>query len=192
MGRGTARSAVEGLFLRLQSPSTMLRMVPLPIGFADREDWESGRGGGLELGFRKEALGVESGHAAGAGGGDRLAVDLVHDVAAGEDSGHAGIGGSGFDLDIAVRIELQLAAEQFGRRRVADGDEAAFRLDPADLAGAGVAKIETDQPFRLAAGDEAVDHLVPENPDVRMGEEAVLENLLGAQAVAAVDQGDVM
>jgi hypothetical protein len=33
-GRGTARSAVEGLRRRLQfsaSPSTMLRMVPLPI-----------------------------------------------------------------------------------------------------------------------------------------------------------------
>src|SRR4051794_3930208 len=38
MGRGTARSAVEGQF-ESASPSTMLRMVPLPIRFADREDW---------------------------------------------------------------------------------------------------------------------------------------------------------
>jgi hypothetical protein len=37
MGRGTARSAVEGQEAPV-SPSTMLRMVPLPIGFADRED----------------------------------------------------------------------------------------------------------------------------------------------------------
>jgi hypothetical protein len=29
-GRGTARSAVEGLFWVWKDPSTMLRMVPLP------------------------------------------------------------------------------------------------------------------------------------------------------------------
>ena len=37
MGRGTARSAVEGPTAP-ESPSTTLRVVPLPIGFADRED----------------------------------------------------------------------------------------------------------------------------------------------------------
>ena len=37
-GRGTARSAVEGLKAPT-SPSTMLRMVPLPTSFARREDW---------------------------------------------------------------------------------------------------------------------------------------------------------
>ena len=37
MGRGTARSAVEG-HAESESPSTTLRVVPLPIRFADRED----------------------------------------------------------------------------------------------------------------------------------------------------------
>ncbi|MDB5720214.1 MAG: hypothetical protein JWP15_832 [Alphaproteobacteria bacterium] len=37
MGRGNARSAVEGRTAP-DGPSTMLRMVPLPIRFADRED----------------------------------------------------------------------------------------------------------------------------------------------------------
>ena len=37
VGRGTARRAVEGLS-RPRSPSTMLRMVPFPIRFADGED----------------------------------------------------------------------------------------------------------------------------------------------------------
>src|SRR4051812_16058732 len=37
MGRGTARSAVEGQSA-LESPSTMLRMVPLPMSFAHREE----------------------------------------------------------------------------------------------------------------------------------------------------------
>ena len=35
----------------------------------------------------EELLGIERGHAAGAGGGDRLAVDFVHHVAAGEHAG---------------------------------------------------------------------------------------------------------
>jgi hypothetical protein len=39
MGRGTTRSVVEGLFLTQQGPPTALRAVPLPIGFADREDY---------------------------------------------------------------------------------------------------------------------------------------------------------
>ena len=37
MGRGTARSAVEGLAAP-DCPSTILRMVPLPMSFAHRED----------------------------------------------------------------------------------------------------------------------------------------------------------
>jgi hypothetical protein len=37
MGRGTARSAVEGL-TESEGPPIMLRMVSLPIRFADRED----------------------------------------------------------------------------------------------------------------------------------------------------------
>jgi len=39
MGRGTTRSVVEGWLASLRAyPSTMLRMVPLPIRFADGED----------------------------------------------------------------------------------------------------------------------------------------------------------
>ena len=51
----------------------------------------------------EEFLGVERGHAAGAGGGDRLAVDLVHHVAAGEHAGDAGPGRAGLDLDDSRR-----------------------------------------------------------------------------------------
>src|SRR4051812_19466442 len=61
------------------------------------------RRGVLEIRLGKELLGVERGHAAGAGGGDRLAVDLVHHVAAGEDAGHARPRRPLRDLDIAVR-----------------------------------------------------------------------------------------
>src|SRR3954462_2278664 len=77
----------------------------------------------FELGFGEELLGVEGGHAAGAGGGDRLAVDLVHAVAAGEDARDVGAGGAGLDFYVAAGVELELSLEQLGRGRVADGDE---------------------------------------------------------------------
>ena len=40
----------------------------------------------------EESLGFQRGHAAHAGGGDRLAVDVVGDVAGGEDAGDRGRG----------------------------------------------------------------------------------------------------
>ena len=50
-------------------------------------------------------LGIERGHAAGAGGSHRLAVDLVHYVAAGEHPLDAGSGRARLDEDVAVLIE---------------------------------------------------------------------------------------
>ena len=75
-------------------------------------------------------LGVERGHAAGPRGGDRLTVDLVHHVAAGEHARDAGAGRAGLDLDIAIAVEFELAFEQLGRRRVADRNERAFDVEP--------------------------------------------------------------
>src|ERR1043165_2419466 len=48
------------------------------------------------------ALGVERAHAAGAGGGNRLAVGVVDDVADGEDPGQVGPGRARLGADVAV------------------------------------------------------------------------------------------
>ena len=140
-------------------------------------------GGDRLIFLRREIfLGVERGHAAGAGGGDRLAVDFVHHVAAGEHALDAGPRRARLDPDIAVAIEVELALEQLGRRLVADGDERAFDLDPADLARALVADVEADQRLGLAAADELDDFAVPDDLDVGIGEQPVLQDLLGAEA----------
>src|SRR5687767_7077676 len=52
-------------------------------------------------------LGVDGGHAAGAGGGDGLAVDVVLDVAAREDARHARLGAVVGD-EVAVGVHLEL------------------------------------------------------------------------------------
>src|SRR5207244_5955114 len=103
------------------------------------------------------------GHASGPGRGHRLAVDLVHDVAAGEHARHIGPGGPRFDLDIAVRIEVELTLEQLGRRLVADRHERSFDLNPADLTRPLVADVEADKRFGFAAASEFDDFAVQDD-----------------------------
>src|SRR6185369_8991450 len=83
-------------------------------------------------------FGVERGHAAGAGGGDRLAVDVILDVAAGEDARDVGLRAVVRD-DVTVAIELELTLEQRRVRRVPDGDEYAGHWNLGPLAGLAVA-----------------------------------------------------
>ena len=70
-------------------------------------------------------LGVERGGAAGAGGGDRLPVGVVDEVAAGEDAVEVGAGRRCVDLHVAGVVEVDLAAEQLAARVVTDGEEQA-------------------------------------------------------------------
>ena len=58
----------------------------------------------------QEPLRVDGGHAAAAGGGDRLAVAVVGHVARGEDAGHARGGGAVAGEQVAVLVHLELAA----------------------------------------------------------------------------------
>ena len=70
----------------------------------------------------QEFLCVYGRHAAGARGGNRLAIDVVLDVPAGEDAGDIG-GGSLTRDDVAVLIQFELPAEDLGIGLVADGDK---------------------------------------------------------------------
>src|SRR5262249_12745750 len=86
------------------------------------------RDGRLRLALQsEEAFGLERGHAALPGGGDRLAIDVVGDVARGKHAGHRGCGRERRGLDVAGGLHVQLPDEQFGGGRVADGDEYAVR-----------------------------------------------------------------
>src|SRR5688500_370667 len=72
------------------------------------------------------ALGIECGHAAGAGAGDRLAIVVVGHVPSGEYSRNAGVRSEQSRvLDIALIVELDLPLEEVCVRRVADRQEQA-------------------------------------------------------------------
>ena len=75
------------------------------------------------------ALGVERGGATGAGGGDRLAVVVVDEVAAGEDAGEVGAGRGVVDEHVALVVEVDLAVQQLRARVVADRDEQPGRVE---------------------------------------------------------------
>src|SRR5207248_6695938 len=91
---------------------------------ARRNSSSSGREG-IEILLR-----VERRHAPGRCAGHRLAVNVVLHVARREDAGDARGGGVPFAAtardDVAV-FHLELTGEDFGVRRMADGDEEAFR-----------------------------------------------------------------
>ena len=72
------------------------------------------------------ALGVDGGHAARAGGGDRLAVGVVLHVAAGEHARRCWCTSSrAAVIEVAVVVHVEEALEQVGVGPVADGDEQA-------------------------------------------------------------------
>src|ERR1700691_732672 len=136
----------------------------------------------------EELLGLQRRHAAHAGGGHRLAQDLVLDVAGGEHAGNVGGGRIRLSDEIALFIHLQLALEQAGDRIVADGDEHAVATQRARLAAADIHDPRAGDVWRLAFAHDLVEHAVPDDVDLGIGEEPRLQNLLGAEPVAAVDQ----
>ena len=88
-------------------------------------------------------LDVECRHATRACSGDRLAVDVVLDVAAGEDAvdvrRRAVVGD-----EVAVLVQVELSAKSDGVRRVPDRDEDAVeRRDSSVDAGDGVGNDRT-------------------------------------------------
>ena len=144
----------------------------------------------------EELLGVERRHAAGAGGGDRLAVDLVGDVAGGEHARHLVCGGDAVRperiVDVAV-VHLELALEEpvFGVWPMATNrpwivDARACCRPASDCeAHAGDAGV---------VAEHFVDGVVPDQLDLAgldLGEQLVLQDLLGAQLVAAVHEVDL-
>src|SRR5690606_28984931 len=140
----------------------------------------------------QEPLGVECGHAAEAGRGDRLTVDLVGDVAGGEHALDRGFGGTAgqarADVEVAV-VHRQLAFEQRGVGRMADRDEEAVHVD---LAGAAVLhRLQAHACDARVVAQHLVHGVVPHRLDLargNLGEQLVLHDLLGAQSVAAMNQ----
>ena len=142
----------------------------------------------------EEAGRVEGGHTAHARSGDGLAVDVVGDVASGIDAFDSRLGGTGLDDDVAAFFHFQLACEQGRGRGVADGDEDTVSLDFRGLARDGVLEAHTGNVLgkTVDGTDDFLDGTVPDDVDLRVLEQALLQDFFRAQGVAAVDQRDAL
>src|SRR5581483_10084852 len=89
----------------------------------------------------KPAFGVDGRRTTGAGGGDRLPVYPVDQVAGGKHPIDAGIGGRRSHLDVAVVVGVHLAADQLATRIVPDGHK-----HPGDVQGRAVRQRQAAHP----------------------------------------------
>ncbi len=91
-----------------------------------------------------------------------MAVDVVHDVAGGEDAGDAGFGGfaflAAFDVDVAV-VHVKLAGEDVGVGAVADGDEDA--LDSDFLGFWSVDLFEAQASYTASVTEDFIEGVIP-------------------------------
>src|SRR5215472_8349558 len=149
------------------------------------------RDGRLRLALQsEEAFGLERGHAALPGGGDRLAIDVVGDVAGGKHAGYRGCGRERRGLDVARGLHVQLSHEQLGGGRVADSDEYAIRSALGERAGFDVAQDRTLHRERALLANDLLEHSVPNHRNLRILKQAILQDLFRAEAIAPVDDSD--
>src|SRR3954449_10740354 len=93
------------------------------LGRAGHRGLGLGGGGSRVVELGDVAFGVEGRRTAGAGSGDRLAVMVVDEVAAGEDAGQVRGRRGVCDERVALVVEIDLALDQLRAGVVPDGDE---------------------------------------------------------------------
>src|SRR5262249_29092385 len=156
------------------------------------------REGGNSLGRRpilgmrgQEMPGLERGHAALPGRGDRLAVDIVSHIAGGEDAGHRGRGRVRRGFDVARGLHVKLPGNELRRRGVADGDEDAVGGNFAHRVGFQIAQDDALDLERILTADNVGEHAVPDHRYFRIPEQPVLQDLLRAERVAPMHDRDL-
>src|SRR5579883_2433963 len=148
-----------------------------------------GRGRCVRL-LSEPALGFHRRHAAKARGGNGLSVNIVSDVARGEHAGHAGCRREWGDLDVAVRLDCELALEQARGRLVSDGNENAVGCNFAKRSSLDMPQADASHGRRRPAAKNLVRYMIEDQLDVRPPKEPILENALGAECVAPVHKTD--
>lgn len=143
-------------------------------------------------GLGKELLSLESSDTAGAGAGDGLAVALVLDVTASEDTLDAGVAGTGLGDNVAILIELDLALDQGVGGVVANGVKETVGLDDLLLVVDGALDAEVGhEAVRLVLTDDLGGNGVEADSALGVVEQTVSHHLGGTQLVAADQHGNM-
>src|SRR5215471_5648011 len=158
-----------------------------------RDEWFVGLFGRFCRGFylSQIALGLKCCHATHAGSGHSLAENLILDVTRGEHAGDGSAGGVGLGDEVAGGLHFQLAPEELGRRFVTDGDEHALRRQRCYLVALGVPQPYAGHGLGFGRSRHLLQDRVPHHLDLGVLEQALLQNLFGAEAVAPMDERDL-
>src|SRR5262245_9211160 len=160
---------------RLYAVSMRNRSSLSSEGTAPRDHSDVSRGTGGLYGVVKTlqiTLGIERGHTARAGGGDRLAVDVILHVASRKHAGHARLRAV-LRLDVAVGVQIDLPDEQRGVRCVPDGDEHAVERQFAQVSGLQISNDNAGD-LALVAVFDLSDLGIPDEVDLGIGHRLVL------------------
>ena len=136
---------------------------------------------------REPALGVQCRHGTHARGRDGLAVDVVDDVARGEDAGDVGRRPV-VRQQVAGLVVLELVEEELGVGVVPDRDEESLRGDLARVVALQIADTYAGDLSGVAAHDLLHDR-VGDPLDLLVRTGTVEHDLRGAELVATVDDG---
>src|SRR5438067_3481424 len=126
-------------------------------------------------------LRIERGGTAGAGGGDRLAVDVIDRVTGGEYPGEVGLCRRPVHQQESGFVHVELAAEQLRVGIVSDRHEQAGDVESRLDSGTNVAQ---SRAFDVLVAEDISHDGVPDEFNLRVGERAVLHHLACAQRVA--------
>lgn len=164
------------------------------IAFEDRggrmEDMHLKRRLGLAR-LSNELLGIQSGNTTSAGTGDSLAVTLVLNITAGEDTLDGGVAGTRLGENVAILIELDLLLDEGIGGVVTNGVEQTVGLDKLLLAGNSVLDTEVGhQTIRLVLANNFGSDGVEADNTLGVGKEAVSHDLGGTELVTTNKDGD--
>src|ERR1700730_10641445 len=129
----------------------------------------------------KPALALDRRHAAETGRGHCLAVNVVGDIACREYARHARRGREGRRLDVAIRLDRELALEKTGSGLVSDRNENAIGLDLARAPRFDVAQTNMGNARRIVHAENFFDDVVEDQFDVRSLEQPLLQNAFGTK-----------
>src|SRR6266852_2038670 len=137
----------------------------------------------------QELFSVQGGHAAGAGGGDRLAIAMVLHIAGDENAGDgrlAAIQGN----KVAVGIHFELAAEDNSVGVVADSDKDTIKLNLGSDISHGIAQAHTAD-VSVGVRKNLVDHRGRHEFDFFIGPCAIEHDFGSAKLRAAMNEIDL-
>src|SRR5579883_1556630 len=133
----------------------------------------------------QELLGVYGGHAAGACGGDGLAIAVVLYISGDENARHFGQAAVLGD-EVAILIHIEFAAKHGRVGDVTDSHEEAVDFDGASIAAVRIADFHS---FDVALrGNDFLDDGGGDEFDFLIGARAIEHDFRGAKFVAAVNQ----